>query len=378
MKRTILESSAATDSPGRRVMKIAKRDIRSFRGWFASVLFVLILVLIASATLAVMLGSVSIRPGTIWKIAFSHIPLIGEWIQADWSKSEETIIWQIRFPRVLLAAIVGAGLSVVGVTIQALVRNSLADPYLLGVSSGASVGATLTILFGAFSLYGQYSLTIGAFTGSLLAIVLVFALSRLGGQNSTVRLLMSGIAVSAVLSAITSLIIFSAPNEHGIRTVLFWMQGSLAGAKWEYLTIPGVVVVAGMFVLMTYNRSLNAIMMGEETARTLGVNTEHFRKMLLVMTALLTGVIVSISGAIGFVGLMMPHIVRIIVGTDHRRVLPVSALLGASFLIWADVVARLAFAPEELPIGIITSLCGGPFFIWLMLRSSYSFGGGGR
>lgn len=189
---------------------------------------------------------------------------------------------------------------------------------------------------------------------------------------------MSGIAVSAVLSAITSLIIFSAPNEHGIRTVLFWMQGSLAGAKWEYLTIPGVVVVAGMFVLMTYYRSLNAIMMGEETARTLGVNTEHFRKMLLVMTALLTGVIVSISGAIGFVGLMMPHIVRIIVGTDHRRVLPVSALLGASFLIWADVVARLAFAPEELPIGIITSLCGGPFFIWLMLRSSYSFGGGGR
>ncbi|MEJ8547460.1 FecCD family ABC transporter permease [Brevibacillus borstelensis] len=334
--------------------------------------------LIASTTLAVMLGSVSIQPGTIWKIAFSHLPLVGDWVHADWSKSEETIIWQIRFPRVLLAAIVGAGLSVVGVTIQALVRNSIADPYLLGVSSGASVGATLAILFGAFSLYGQYSLTFGAFTGSLLSIVLVFTLSRLGGQNSTVRLLMSGIAVSAVLSAVTSLIIFSAPNEHGIRTVLFWMQGSLAGAKWEYLTIPGVVVLAGMLVLLTYYRSLNAIMMGEETASTLGVNTEHFRKMLLIITALLTGVIVSISGAIGFVGLMMPHIVRIIVGTDHRRVLPVSALLGASFLIWADVVARLAFAPEELPIGIITSLCGGPFFIWLMLRSSYSFGGGGR
>ncbi|USG68452.1 iron ABC transporter permease [Brevibacillus ruminantium] len=352
------------------------KDIRRSKAWFSSILLLLGIGLVASVTLAVTLGSVAIQPETVWRIALSHVPVIGGWAEADWSKSEETIIWQIRFPRVLLAVIVGAGLSVVGVTIQALVRNSLADPYLLGVSSGASVGATLAILLGAFSMYGQYAVSMAAFTGSLISTILVFTLSRMGGQNSTVRLLMSGIAVAAVLSAITSMIIFTAPNEHGIQTVLFWMQGSLAGGKWTYLGMPSFIVLVGLFALMLQYRSLNAIMMGEETARTLGVNTERFRKILLVITALLTGVIVSITGAIGFVGLMIPHMVRIAVGSDHRRVLPVSALFGAIFLIWADVLARLLFAPQELPIGIITSLCGGPFFIWLMLRNSYSFGGG--
>lgn len=338
----------------------------------------LLFALLLSITLAVTLGSVEIRPGTVWKIALTHVPFVGERFEADWSRAQHTIIWEIRFPRVLLAAVVGAGLSVVGVTIQSLVRNSLADPYILGVSSGASVGATLVILFGAFSMYGQYALSAGAFLGSLVSILLIFLLSRLGGQNSTVRLLMAGIAISAVLSAITSLLIFAAPNEQGIRSVLFWMSGSLAGAKWEYLTIPTLVVVACLGVLLVQYRALNAMLMGEESASTLGVNTVRFRKLLLVITALLTGVIVAISGAIGFVGLMMPHIVRVIVGSDHRRVLPVSALLGAIFLIWADALARLSFAPEELPIGIITALCGGPFFIWLMLRSSYLFGGDGR
>lgn len=334
--------------------------------------------LVLSITIAVTLGSVDIKPATVWKIALSQVPGIGQWIPVDWSKGEQTIIWDIRFPRVLLGAIVGAGLSVVGVAIQSLVRNSLADPYILGVSSGASVGATLVILFGAFSMFGQFALSLGAFAGALLSILLIFSLSRIGGQNSTVRLLMSGIAISAILSAVTSLIIFSAPNEHGIRSVLFWMSGSLAGGKWEYLTIPTLVVLICLFVLMAQYRSLNAMLMGEESAGTLGVNTVQFRKQLLMITALLTGVIVAISGAIGFVGLMMPHIVRVVVGSDHRRVLPVSALFGAIFLIWADSIARLAFAPEELPIGIITALCGGPFFIWLMLRNSYSFGGSGR
>ncbi|MFP3392096.1 FecCD family ABC transporter permease [Brevibacillus sp. SIMBA_040] len=334
--------------------------------------------LVLSITIAVTLGSVDIKPATVWKIALSQVPGVGQWIPIDWSKGEQTIIWDIRFPRVLLGAIVGAGLSVVGVAIQSLVRNSLADPYILGVSSGASVGATLVILFGAFSMFGQFALSLGAFAGALLSILLIFSLSRIGGQNSTVRLLMSGIAISAILSAVTSLIIFSAPNEHGIRSVLFWMSGSLAGGKWEYLTIPTLVVLICLFVLMAQYRSLNAMLMGEESAGTLGVNTVQFRKQLLMITALLTGVIVAISGAIGFVGLMMPHIVRVVVGSDHRRVLPVSALFGAIFLIWADSIARLAFAPEELPIGIITALCGGPFFIWLMLRNSYSFGGSGR
>ncbi|WP_371814349.1 FecCD family ABC transporter permease [Brevibacillus sp. HB1.1] len=342
------------------------------------IIITLLVGLFLSITFAVTLGSVEIKPTTVWKIALSKIPILTQWIEVDWSKGEQTIIWDIRFPRVLLGAIVGAGLSVVGVAIQSLVRNSLADPYVLGVSSGASVGATSVIIFGAFSMYGQYALSFGAFTGSLVSIILIFTLSRIGGQNSTVRLLMAGIAISAILSAITSLLVFSAPNEHGIGTVLFWLSGSLAGGKWEYLTIPTLIVVICLIVLMAQYRSLNAMLMGEESAGTLGVNTVQFRKLLLVITALLTGVIVSIAGSIGFVGLMMPHIVRVMVGSDHRRVLPVSALFGAIFLIWVDVVARLAFAPEELPIGILTALCGGPFFIWLMLRSSYSFGGSER
>lgn len=348
------------------------------RGWFCAVLVGLTALLLASVTFAVTLGSVDIHPRTVWGIALSRLPFFGEWVQPDWSKAAETIIWEIRLPRVLLGALVGAGLSVVGAAIQALVRNSLADPYILGVSSGASVGAASVMLFGAFGLYGQYALSVGAFTGSLGALLLVFFLSRLGGQNATVRLLMAGIAVSAVLSAATSLLVFSSPQEHGIQAVLFWMTGSLAGAKWEFLALPAAAVTAGLVFLLTRYRSLNAMLMGEETARTLGVHVERFRKGLLVITALLTGVMVAISGAIGFVGLMMPHIVRIVVGSDHRRVLPVCALLGAVFLVWADVIARLAFAPQELPIGIVTALCGGPFFLWLMRRSSYSFGGDGR
>ncbi|MEW9673527.1 FecCD family ABC transporter permease [Ammoniphilus sp. 3BR4] len=329
-------------------------------------------------TIAITLGPVPIHPETVWRIALSHLPMIGEWVQVDWSKAQEHIIWDIRFPRVILGAIVGAGLSVVGVSIQALVRNSLADPYILGVSSGASVGATLVILFGAFSIFGQYALSAGAFTGALLSMLCVFHLSQVGGRISTVRLLLAGIAISAVLLAVTSLIVLAAPKESALRSVLFWIKGSLTGAKWGYLTLPALAVIVGTVVLLLQSRSLNVLLMGEETASTLGVNTDQFRKLLLIITALLTGVIVAVSGAIGFVGLMMPHLVRFLVGSDHRRVLSVSVLFGAIFVIWCDVIARLLFAPEEIPIGIITSLCGGPFFIWQMRKSTYSFGGDGR
>lgn len=267
-------------------------------------------------------------------------------------------------------------LSIVGVAIQALVRNSLADPYILGVSSGASVGATLVILMGAFSLFGQYALSGAAFIGALVSVILVYFVSQVGGRISGVRLLLAGIAISMVLSAVTSFIVMTAPREEGIRSALYWMMGNLSGAKWEYLTIPFIVVFIGAGYLMLQSRALNALLLGEETAATLGINTQSFRKILIVITALVTGVMVAVSGAIGFVGLMIPHIVRLIVGSDHRRVLPTSALVGAIFLIWADVGARMVLAPEELPIGIITAMCGGPFFIWLLRRSSYSFGGG--
>ncbi|MFD2169964.1 FecCD family ABC transporter permease [Tumebacillus lipolyticus] len=345
---------------------------------FYLLLIILTGLFIASITVAVMLGPVPIRPETVWRIALSHLPLFGDSFVVDWSRGQENIVWEVRFPRVMLAAVVGAGLSVVGVAIQALVRNSLADPYILGVSSGASVGATSVILFGTFSFLGQWALSASAFLGALVAVVVVVLLAQVGGRLSPVRLLLAGIAVSAVFSALTSLIVFMAKNEAGIRNALFWLMGSFAGAKWEQLLIPALVVAIAMILLLVRSSSLNALLMGEETANTLGVNVRSFRLFLLVLSSLVTGVVVAVCGAIGFVGLMMPHIVRLLVGSDHRRVLPISALLGALFLIWADVLARMVVAPEELPIGIITSLSGAPFFLWLLRRNSYRFGGDGR
>jgi iron complex transport system permease protein len=320
-------------------------------------------------TVSVMLGPISLKPDTVWRIIISQLPFSSEWVTADWTMAEQNIVWHLRLPRVLMGAIVGAGLAVIGVAMQALVRNSMADPFVLGVSSGASVGATLVILLGFFSQFGQYALSLGAFSGALLAIVFVFIISQVGGRISSTRLLLAGIAISMMFSATTNMIVLSAPDEEGIRSALFWMMGGLSGTEWHYLIIPGISILVGTLLLLFQSRSLNAMLMGEETAATLGINTIRLSKFLIVFTALLTGVIVSVSGSIGFVGLMVPHIVRLLVGSDHRRVLPVSALTGAIFLIWAD---------SELPVGVITSMCGAPFFIWLLRRSAYSFGGEGR
>lgn len=334
--------------------------------------------LMGSITVAVMLGPVQIHPQVVWGIALSHIHPFDGWLETSWTKAQESIVWNIRFPRVLLGAVVGAGLAVAGTVIQALTRNSLADPYILGVSSGASTAATMVIVFGVFRVFGIYSLSIAAFIGSLLAMILVFLLARVGGSISTTRLLLSGLAVSMILSAATNFIVTMAPREDGIRSAMYWLMGSLAGAKWEHLTIPLFIIALGSMLLLIMHRPLNSLLMGEEAAVTLGVNMASFRIVLVIISALITGTIVSVSGSIGFVGLMIPHIVRMMVGSDHRRVLPISMLLGAIFTVWADVVARLILAPEELPIGIVTALCGGPFFIWLLRKSSYSFGGEGK
>ncbi|MDQ0213977.1 iron complex transport system permease protein [Oikeobacillus pervagus] len=328
-----------------------------------------IVLLLLLMTIGVMVGPVSIHPFTVWKVVFSKLPFFHESIQS----TEATIIWDIRFPRVILGVIVGAGLGIIGTAVQAVVRNSLADPYILGVSSGASVGATLVIVLGVFSFLGQYAISFAAFLGALLSTIFVFFFSQINGRISTVRLLLAGVAISMILSAITNFIVISSPRAEGIRDVMFWMMGSLAGARWEYLFIPALIVTIAFLYLWSQFRSLNLLLMGDETAVTLGVNLTSFRKKLIVITSLLTGVLVAVSGAIGFIGLVIPHIVRLLVGSDHRRVLPLSALAGASFLLLADICARIIIAPEEMPIGIITAVCGGPFFIWLLRRNSYSF-----
>ncbi len=310
----------------------------------------------------------------VWRITFVHIfPSI----EANWTNAQFNIVWLIRFPRVLLAVFVGAGLAVVGVTMQALVRNPLADPYILGVSSGASVGAVIVLSLGMFAFVDLYAISLAAFLGSMLTFSLVFLLAQHNGRLSATRLILSGVAVSYLFSGLTSFITLTSADRDLARRVLFWILGGLSGTDWPDLALPTVALFIGTIYLTLQARSLNALIIGEESAATLGVNTTRFRQQLFLVVSLLTGVMVAVSGAIGFVGLMIPHMVRFVTGSDHRRVLPVSVLLGGIFLIWADVIARTLFAPVELPIGVITSLFGAPFFIWLMRTQLSTRAGGG-
>jgi iron complex transport system permease protein len=341
-------------------------------------LIVLTAGLVLSVTLGVAIGSVAIAPQAVWKIVGTEI--VG-WLPTTspqaptWNEADRNIVMLVRLPRVLLGALVGAGLSVVGVAIQALVRNPLADPYLLGVSSGASVGATAVILLGAFAALGHYALSFGAFLGALTAVAVVFAVAQRHGQVSPLRLILAGVAMAYVFAALTSLMIFTSSNPNAVQSVLFWLLGSLAGARWSYLGLPAVVLVTGIAYLVLQSRNLNSIVVGDDTAATLGLDIGRFRRRIFLFASLLTGVLVAVSGAIGFVGLMMPHVVRIMVGSDHRRVLPVAALLGASFMVWVDVGARTLAAPQELPVGIITALLGAPFFVFLMRSNHYGLKG---
>ena len=344
---------------------IVARPVAASRIGFGTLLVTLVGLLLLSITLAVLIGPVPLAPALVWRVALYK--LAPNLVTPDWELFQQNIIWEIRFPRVLLGGLVGAGLAVVGATMQALVRNPLADPYLLGVSSGASLGAVAVLLLG-ISWFGAFSLAIAAFLGALLAFGAVYVLARQGGRLTTSRLILAGVAVAYIFSALTNFVIYNAPNGEQIKGVLFWMLGGLGGARWDYLGLPALVLLLGTIYLTAQSRALNALSVGEETAATLGVDTSRFRRQMFTLTSLLTGTLVAVCGGIGFVGLMLPHIVRLLVGAGHRRLLPVAALAGAIFLIWVDVLARVLVAPQELPVGIITALLGAPFFIWLMRR----------
>lgn len=325
-----------------------------------------------SLTLAVTIGPVPLAPARVWQIIAAHVTGDGT---GAWTPQQGQIVWLIRLPRVLLAFVVGAGLATVGVVMQAAVRNPLADPYILGLSSGASVGAAGVLIAGWGGLGGA-SLSVAAFVAALATFVVVYALARYRGRLMPVRLILAGVAVYYVCSAATSFIVLRADDLGGVQAVLFWLSGSLAGAKWSFLGIPTATLVAGTVLLLLQARPLNALLVGDETAATLGVDVQRLRRRLLVLAALLTGVMVAVSGAIGFVGLLIPHMVRLVMGSDHRRVLPVAALSGGIFLIWVDVLARMLIQPTELPIGIVTAFFGAPFFLWLLRRRAYRFGAG--
>ncbi|GAA0937472.1 iron ABC transporter permease [Actinocorallia libanotica] len=323
--------------------------------------------LLAAATAGVAVGSITIPAGQVWEILLHRAhPALAE---PAWPAVRETIVMDARLPRVLLCAVVGAGLAVCGMALQAVVRNPLADPMLLGVSSGATVGAVVVVVFGV-AWFGVFTLPFSAFLGALAALVAVFLLARSGGRMTTVRLVLAGVATAEVLSAIAGFVVVTSDDPHAAQSALRWMLGGLAGTTWEMFWIPAAAVLVGTLVLLGVSRPLNLLLAGEEAAAALGLDVHRFRAALFVLVAMMTGTIVAVSGAIGFVGLIMPHVVRLLVGADHRRALPAAALLGAGFLIAADLAARTLVSPEEIPVGILTALVGGPFFLWLMRRKA--------
>ena len=352
--------------PKPEVLTVFSSDRARDRARFRLVLATLSGLLLLSVTLGVSLGPVPIPMEDVWRIAAYKVGLAPK---GGWSPGSENIVWLIRFPRVLLALVVGGGLAVVGVTLQALVRNPLADSYILGVSAGASVGAVLAIGLGVFAFAGSLAVSLAAFQGAVVTFIIVFALANIGGRITPESLVLAGIGVGYVFTGITSFITLTSDKRELAGQILSWTLGSLARANWFDLTLPSLTLLIVTVYLVLQARSLNALMVGDETAATLGVNVDAFRRQLFTLVALITGVMVAVSGSIGFIGLMVPHMVRFVVRSDHRRVLPISVLVGSIFLIWVDVIARTTFAPIELPVGVITSIVGGPFFLFLMWRT---------
>jgi iron complex transport system permease protein len=281
----------------------------------------------------------------------------------------DSVVWELRLPRVLLAAAVGAGLAASGAVLQAVTRNALADPYLLGVSSGASTGAVLVLVLGVGS--GVLSLAAGALLGGLASFGLVLLLLGRGSTGSG-RLVLTGVVVGQLFTAITSLIIISSGDADSTRSILYWLLGSLAPARWPAVVATGAVVVVALVVFRFVASGLDALAFGENAASALGVNVARTRIVAIVMAAALTAVMVASVGAIGFVGLIVPHAVRMLVGSEHRSLIPASALAGAVFLVAADALGRSVFAPQQIPVGVVTSLLGVPVFLLIARRREAS------
>ncbi len=343
----------------------------------AGLIIILAVVTIIVLSASVFIGAVDIPFKTVIRILLYKIFGFGD--LSDIPTYVVSIVWRLYAPRALLGLIVGIGLAMVGVVMQAMVQNPLADPYILGISSGASLGATFAILMGATviagSAFASFGIQIFAFLGAIGASIFVFALSSVGGKMTTTKLILSGVIISSLCGAFSSLIVYLEPDAEGMRSLTFWSMGSLSTVDFDVVIQCGVIVLVGTVFFLTQMRNLNAMMLGDTTATTLGVDLARIRKVYIILTSVVIAFVVSNCGIIGFVGLIIPHIARGLVGTNHWKLLPISILLGAIFMMCADVVAR-TLAPSEIPIGIITSLCGAPVFAYIMLKKAYGFGGG--
>lgn len=333
---------------------------------------VLTCILVLLFILSIGVFNVNLEPSIAYKIAINKI-FSSEIFPQNWKQLYETIIWEIRVPRAILAVVCGAGLAICGVLMQCVTRNPIADPYILGLASGASTGAVFMIVIGGASI-GITSISGGAFLGALICSALVFVIgTQYGKSSSTTRLILTGLAISTIFSALTDLIISIAKNSAQVKSALFWSMGSLGGGVWDVLALPIITLIITMILAISLSKSLDLLLFGDENAIMLGMNINRIKSIIIVITSLLTSVLVSVTGAIGFLGLIVPHVSRLLCGNDHKKLLVISGIIGAILLLCCDLFAKNSFYPRDIPIGIITSLIGGPFFLWMLTRKDYSF-----
>ena len=336
-----------------------------YRRFFVLCLFILIIVIIAAANFGV--ANISFKQTTL--IVMSKIPIVNNFVSLEGIKSTSVIILlNLRLPRILLSCLVGAALSVVGTSFQGIFKNPMADPFVLGVSSGAALGATITMVFLKEShLFGISMIALSAFMGAIITTFLVYNIARVGTKVPVTTLLLAGVAINYLLSSIISLMMTF--NRDNIEEIVMWTMGSFSTAGWNDVILLFIIVVPSILIISTFSRDLNVMMLGEDSARSLGIDVNGFKKYIFVISTLMVAAVVSVSGIIGFVGLIVPHAIRMIFGSDNRVVVPFSAIFGAIFLIVCDTLARVVVPPSEIPVGIITSIFGVPFFVYLLYKT---------
>ena len=351
-----------------------KKSIKDSTPMYIGVVLTLLVILVGSIMISVTLGSAKISVSEVYKVL--GYKLLGIKAYSEYSSGPmHDVVWVIRFPRVVLAIAIGMSLSISGVVMQAIVKNPLADPYILGISSGASLGATFAIMLGFGAVLGGNFVGVMAFIGALLVSFGVLLLANIKGSATSSKLILAGMALSAVCSSFSNFIIYIANDKTGMQSVTYWLLGSLAGAKWETdIIILPIVIIACLFFWSRY-RVLNLMLLGDDVSITLGTDLHKPRHIYLIITSIMIGLSVYCAGVIGFVGLIIPHAVRMIFGTDHKKLIPISALVGSIFMIFADALSRIIIPNSEIPIGILISMVGAPVFIYLMVKKSYGCGG---
>ncbi len=362
-------------------MKLAtqKTQLKQLRGGVRAMPAPLLLlalgcVLLVVILLAVSFGSTPIPFSSIVKILLNGTGVFH--FARQWDLTAEVIVWQVRMPVVIGAAFVGAALAVAGVLFQGMLRNPLADPYLIGTSSGAALGAAIAFVLPFDTIYGSFfPLTpLLAFVGAMLTVMLVYAIARVGGQTPVVTLLLAGVVVNAVLVAFQTLILTLSPHaQFGVQALFNWLSGGIAITNWSPIVLVGSIILAGIVFSLLLSNVLDAFGLGEEGAAHLGIQVERYKLLIIIVGSLVTAAAVSISGLIGFVGLVTPHVMRLLLGPRHRLLLPAAALGGAIFLTLADLLARVVIAPAVLPVGVFTALVGAPFFLFLLRNNKRAY-----